>query len=194
MSLFFLDVETSTLDPKVGSILQLGMVHPRTKAVLDLKIHPGDYEISAESLKITGIDIEEHKTHAVEPGYAIGVLQQFIKNENGPYRANVCCHNSPFDKAWVMEMFEREKQEFGKTFHFIWEDTMPIFKSLASRKVINPPNFRLDGLCTYFGIPLGRLHDAVEDCNMTIELYKVWHKMTEELKKCGVDWKNLWKE
>lgn len=193
MGLLFLDVETSTLDPKEGCILQIGCIHPRTKAEFNVKINPKGYKISQEAIDVTGIDVEDLYKTGISELEAVRKLQAFVKGEIDG-RANVVAHNAHFDKAWIEMLFSRTGESFRDTFHFIWEDTLPFFKILASRKVIFPKNFKQETLAEYFGIERYKAHDAVADCRALVELYHIVHRMCDTIKKDKTDWNNLWKD
>ena len=193
MGLLFVDVETSTLDPKEGCILQIGAFNNRTKAELNVKVNTKGYKVNQESLDVTGIDIEDHYANGVSELEAVRQLQAFVKKEVGG-RTNVVAYNAQFDKAWLEEIFRRTGEPFRDTFHFIWECPMNFCKILASRRVIYPKNFRQETIAAYFGIPPYTAHDAVADCKSLAQIYHIIHRMCGEISSSDVDWNNLWRE
>jgi DNA polymerase III alpha subunit (gram-positive type) len=180
MALVFLDTETTGLDPKDNRIIQCYAKIPKLGVSINLEMHPGDGEIEDEALAVNGLTREELLSRDLTQKQGAIQLAQWIYDHLGK-RAEVVCHNAPFDKPMVEHWFKREGLNFAKTFYWQWQCTYILAMFFRSMKIIKPKSLKLIDLCDYFGIKLENAHEAGADVQGTIELYHVFYKMAKTM-------------
>lgn len=167
-----LDVETTGLDPVNCRILQIACYIPRLEKSLNLKLRAEDGEVQPKALEVNGLSMEEiNSEERLSQADGCKALVEWISETLQGHRANVCCHNSEFDQAWIRNLFEREGHDFGSTFHYSWECTYKLFLTLRNLRWIKPRSVQLGDLTTYFGLPPFAAHDALGDVKATARLY-----------------------
>jgi DNA polymerase III alpha subunit (gram-positive type) len=106
---------------------------------------------------------------------------QVISKKGRPYKTcRVAGHNvSKFDVPMLFE--HGKKLDIFMPINPICLDT---FQLACSNKIlfgVGPDKLTIEGLCRYYNIPVGTLHDALEDVLMNIEIAR---RLVEEL----ADW------
>ena len=171
--LVFFDTETTGFDLS-KELIEIGLVKAKAKtfeiiAEKDIKIKPVHIETAdPDSLGIVGYDPAEWERDGVDLKTG---LEQFLSYTEGCVLVG---HNIAFDWMHVKKSLE----QFGMNFNYYYKglDTF----SLAWQKLAGQPNLAhmsLRELSTYYSLPEGRAHRAIDDARMT---YQVFVKLLEE--------------
>ena len=182
MHYLFFDLETGGADAKIHSIMTgyFAIYDKDFNLISDLELllKPNDGHIVAEeeALKITGLDVITHLQNPRTVTYEVGasMLNAFldknkIKGKRKSFRP--AGHNIDFDLRFLFEQLIPE-DEWKKQVHHNTLDTLRILTFLQDVGFLPSELGKLETLVEYFGIPLGKAHDAKEDIKMTVEVYK----------------------
>lgn len=107
MTLVYLDVETTGVDPLDNQILTIGYVVEEdgqiiSERLLNVKYMGGAFQRRA--LEVNGIDLEDHNQNALHPTDALLELTKDLQ----PYRSKrIVAHNAAFDKAFIDVAFRK---------------------------------------------------------------------------------------
>ena len=171
--LVFFDTETTGFDLN-KELIEIGLVKAKAKtfeviAECDIKIKPTRIEdADPDALGIVGYDPIEWERDGVDLKTG---LEQFLSYTEG---AVLVGHNLAFDWMHVKKSLE----QCGLRFNYYYKglDTF----SLAWQKMAGRPNLghiSLRELSSYFGLPEGRAHRAIDDARMT---YQIFLKLLKE--------------
>jgi DNA polymerase-3 subunit epsilon len=148
----FIDLETNdSLDPKTGTITQIGVIYRVNGAIKIKKDFKEDiYNTFLEFLNTC--------------------VNRFDKHDKMYFIA----YNAKFDSDFIRELFEKNNNKwYGSYFYSPCIDVMQFaaFTLLLSNK--RPENFKLSTVGRYFGIKVdeNKLHDALYDIEITKELF-----------------------
>lgn len=171
--LVFFDTETTGFDLN-KELIEIGLVKAKAKtfeiiAEKDIKIKPTRIEdADPDSLGIVGYDPEEWARDGVDLKTG---LEEFLSYTDGTVLVG---HAIVFDWMHVKKSLEQFEMRFN--YYYKGLDTF----SLAWQKLAGQPNLThmsLRELSTYFNIPEGRAHRAIDDARMT---YQVFLKLLKE--------------
>jgi len=203
MHYLFFDGEMGGTDKDVHSLLTLYFVIYNEKweklDELELYLKPDDGDIVAvqEALDVTGIDV---KTHLEDPRtipYSEGkvILLDFltkhkIKGKRNHFRP--CGQNIQFDEGFIMTQLMTE-EEWRSLVHYRALDTLTILTFLQDVGFLPAELGNLGSQVEYFGVPMGKAHDAKGDVMMNVDVYKAYCKLVMEKKDnmSGVSTNNL---
>lgn len=152
----FIDVETTSLDPRNGNITELGFIYQVDGKIKMKKQFKG----TEESIYIA----------------FISYLNLFVDRYNPNDKLYFIGHNANFDSEFIREMFRRNHNEFYGAYFFNPSIcTLHMAGNYFMGKRDRPINFKLATLLKYFNIPFNedKLHSALYDATVMRELFKV---------------------
>lgn len=184
-----IDIETSGLNPDVHDILQLCVIPLDydltilpTPAIVNMFMRPDlDRVANADpnSFTVTGHVMEDRINAGLDQGVAIdlfldwyGKLNLGSKERIIPIGHNWLNFDSHFIRNWL------GREAFDMMFHGAARDTMCMANAFNDKawwygEDLPYPRLKLRELCSGCGIPFqGNIHDALEDCRLTLALYK----------------------
>lgn len=182
MKKFWIDLETTGLNPSKHSIVQLAGIIEIDNEIVDsftLKTKPlKGTAVSNRALEVIGVSVAELKTY---PDPAL-VKQQMLDKFNkyvDPYDKKdkflFLGYNAKFDYDFFRAWFEKQNfSYFGSFFWFPPIDIMNLVAYMSMEERPNLINFKLFQVCKYFGIEVNEaeLHDALYDIELTKKLYE----------------------
>ncbi len=176
------DIETTGLDPKYDSIIEIGAIKyidGQAKETFSELIKPSTYYILDEE------DIDEINDYCVVDGTPIQYVDSYITELTGitnKMLENACCedevlkrfkifaedfvivgHNVNFD---INFLYDASMSNFNEPLKNDFIDTMRI-----ARKILKDlPHHRLSDLAKYYKITIEVAHRALEDCYITASI------------------------
>jgi DNA polymerase-3 subunit epsilon len=175
--IFYMDTETTGLDPKSNDIIQLAYlieIDGEIKEEGNLFVQPFSYEnISLEALVVNKKTVEEIKTYPTPIDvyrHLQSILNKYINRYNKLDKFIPCGYNVRFDIDFLQSFFLKNNDKwFGAFFDYHFIDPMPIINVLNYKGSINLVNAKLITACENFGITIDA-HDALSDIKATREL------------------------
>ncbi|MEK7546697.1 MAG: 3'-5' exonuclease [Patescibacteria group bacterium] len=171
--LVFFDTETTGFDLK-KELIEIGLVKAKAKtfeiiAECDIKIKPEHIEdADPDSLGVVGYDPEEWARDGVDLKTG---LEKFLSYTDGVVLVG---HNIAFD--WMHVKKSLEQCGLNPNYYYKGLDTFSLaWQKLAGRQGIEHVSLR--ELTSYFNIPEGRAHRAIDDAKAT---YQVFLKLLKE--------------
>ncbi len=172
MKTVWIDVETTGLNPRGDSIIEIAALYESgdTKSVFHKYCLP-DAIVPATFGKIeelTGITLEYLRENGISESQLysefISWLAQFIDKYNREDKAIFAAYNARFDNEFIRELFQRNGDNyFGSWFYSapldIMSTVMLAYKIGAMGK---PENFKNATIASLMGIEL-KAHSAIED-------------------------------
>jgi DNA polymerase III alpha subunit (gram-positive type) len=190
------DAETSGLNPKKHKVLTAYFAIYNEKMEfldeLDLKVKPdncqsiADIPFEQEALDVTGINLEDHIKDPATITYseAAVIITKFLEKHKIPNKRKhfrLSGHNVEFDRGFYLAMLVDE-DSWEKLVHPRCLDTMVITTFLQDCNLIPGDLGNLGSLVEYFGIPMGKAHNAREDIKMTVQFYLALLAMMKDKK------------
>jgi DNA polymerase III alpha subunit (gram-positive type) len=183
MHYLFFDCETAGLDKEKNPLLTayFGVYDKDLKLIdeLDLQVKPDnidDWEIEADALKITGINLQEHLDDPQTVSYKEGEAQLIklldrnkIPRKRKHFRPSG--QNIQFDLDFIFEQLI-DKKKWLKYVHHNTIDTLRILTFLQDCDIVPNDLGSLSSMVEYFNVPMGQAHNAKEDTRMTVDVYK----------------------
>ena len=157
----YIDVETTSLDPKEGRVIEIGLVqfiNGEIKHKFKQLINP-EAKISRFTTQLTGIkqkDLENSPNFDDIKDQLLEILNDTI----------FIAHNVNFDYGFISEEFSRS----GIGYHSDRFCTVE-FSRLASPEI---PRHNLTTLAEHFQIPIPNRHRAFDDAYALYELMKIY--------------------
>lgn len=154
-----LDLETTGLDVKKDSILEIGA----------LKIKEGDIvdsfsclirqtkKIPEHIVKLTGISEDIVKMEGIALKEALDRCMRFVGNNT------VWGYNVSFDMEFIEEACKKEDVRFGIS------KTKDVFR-MAKKKLDNVKNYKMETVAKYFSPNWEQVHRALEDSELTFRI------------------------
>ncbi len=144
------DLETTGLDARTESIIEIGAVRIRGGEVVDkfaCFAQPG-HPLSAKTVSLTGITDEMLK-NAPSPEKAVDAFLDWAGD------LPLCAHNAAFDTGFIREYCGRS----GRRFDPLYFDTLILAQYLCPKL----PNHKLDTVANALGLPPFQHHRAYDD-------------------------------
>lgn len=182
MKLFFVDTETTGIDPFRHAVVQIaGLIEVAgvEKERFDFRVRPmpGD-AIDEEALRVNGLRREEvlkfppprevHRQVTV-------LLQKYVDQYKRNDKFFFIGYNTRFDSDFLRRFFEKAGDKyFGSWFWAPPIDVMTLAAFVLAPERDRLPNFKLPTVAEYLGLKAtGSLHDAQVDIELTRQLYDV---------------------
>ncbi|MGN0438123.1 MAG: PolC-type DNA polymerase III [Lachnospiraceae bacterium] len=161
------DIETTSLNPKFGKIIEIGAVKIKNGEVTDRfsKFINPEMPIPYQTTKLTSITDDMVKDADVYEK----VLPEFLDFVGDSV---VVAHNAEFDTGFIKYFANKLGLEFRKTI----VDTVTIGRILCPELA----KFTLDRLCKHLGISLLNHHRAVDDAEATAKMFMAFIPMLKE--------------
>lgn len=173
------DTETGGIGPEVSLLTAyLAILDEKFNIIgeLDLAIKPDDdvYHVTAEALKINGINLIKHQEVAVTRGKAGELLREFLIkwSDEGKIKLVPLGHNVAFDmdKIYQNVLNKKEAQKYvsyrtldtGSTGRFL----------IAAGRIPETVSGSLGSYVKHFGVKEREAHTARGDVEMTIDVMK----------------------
>lgn len=177
MKVFYLDTETTGLNPKINDIIQLSFIieiDGIIKEKQNFKMQPFNYSsITEEALKVNGITLEQLKTlETPQEVYKklIKILDIHIDKYNKKDKFYSAGYNVRFDMDFLREFFIKNGDKYyGSYFDYHFIDAMPMLFLMEYAKKLNLSDHHLETACKHYGIEI-KAHDAEQDIGATREL------------------------
>ncbi|MEE9905531.1 MAG: 3'-5' exonuclease [Chlorobium sp.] len=172
------DLETTGTDPKYHGILQFaGMVEIDGELVdrLNVKMQPhSGAVIEKEALLVNGITVNQISglmPHNEGYQQILGFFDKHVSKYDRGDKMYPAGFNVRFDLEFLQEMFKRFNK-YGIGSHLNWRavDPLPLLYLLDYTGRISLMNYKLSTVCEYFGIPIEKAHDALNDVMATYDL------------------------
>ena len=185
MKKFFVDVETTGLDFKVDSIIELSAIieiDSIVKEKVQLFIKPATGIVMSEGAsKINGITTEEASKRGESQFAAMNTLtaklKKYINVYTGKDKFNLYAYNSPFDTHFLRQYW----QDLGVDYfsRYFWVPSICIMRMAMEHLTIlderkNMKNFQLATVAEKLGISVDKdsLHTGMCDVTLAREIYK----------------------
>jgi len=180
--IIFYDTETTGLDPKINGIHQLSgciEINGKIKEYFNFKIRPfGTDEIEQTALDVGGVTIEQiaayddpHDVHKKFMSLMSKYVNKFDKKDKFfLYGYNNRRFDDPFLRSWFEKL---DDKYFGSWFWQHTSDIMCIAVDILIDDIPEMENFKLMTVAKHVGIVVDetKLHDAVYDIDITVQLY-----------------------
>lgn len=183
--ILFIDTETGGLDPRIHSLLSIGLVAWRDGNILkstEIFIKNAEYTLTPGALNINGIDIVsmQKKDNAYYPNNARRHMRKFM-SDNGFDTNKVTTlggHNTWFDVSFIDRILSIGERD--ALFSHRYVDTASLLiayldKKSKGERLFNPSIYEA---ARYFGIKTFREHTAECDAILAAKLY---NRMLEEI-------------
>jgi DNA polymerase III subunit epsilon len=187
MKRLYIDVETGSLNPYTGALLQIGGIVEIDGVKMEefsfcIKPFPDDVieETALKANKFVMREIMEEGT-AFEPpklvfNALLKLLEKYIRHSDPRDKFLFIGYNShSFDMPFVRNFFKKNKsQYFGSYFFFPSIDVMLAMAFLHAEERDLFPDFKLGTVCQKMGVEVSAVfqHDALYDAKLTRALYK----------------------
>lgn len=187
MKLFFVDTETTGIDPRKHGIIQIGAlieIDGETKEELDFKIQPFVTDVTEEeALKIHNISQETIETYTPPRQIyrqLIAIMDKYVDRFDKQDKFHFIGYNARFDSDMLREWFKKcGDVYFGSWFFFPPIDVMNLAAFQCMEKRATLENFKLETVVNKgFGLKLEEtsLHDALADIRLTRKLFRLLKK------------------
>ncbi|MFN8011648.1 MAG: 3'-5' exonuclease [Holophagaceae bacterium] len=173
----FLDTETGGLDPRVHSLLTLGLVVGDASGVkdcLEIALKHEPYVVSGGGMKVNRIDLVAHHERAVSPQGALDLFEGFLDKHFGKdTRAVLVGHNISFDHAFLNGFLSGLGRDPEARIEHRSVDTHAVAAALRDAGRLDLPKLSSDALFRHFGVepPEHQRHTALGDALATFHLY-----------------------
>ena len=180
------DTETTGLDPKVNEIIQIAILplgpdlKPNKNFMpFNMHLQPTRPEhINPKAMSVNKIDLNWIMQHGIDPFQAADLLEEWFDKLNLPINKKILVlgQNYCFDRGFIGEWLG--PQTYDYIFHYHYRDAMVAAIYLNDRAASfgeKPPFNRisLNNLCNKLEVENIRAHDALEDCKMVAECYRL---------------------
>lgn len=181
MKLFYVDTETTGVDPKVHDIIQLACLVEVDQKVVDQRcwfIKPFNWNtIDPKALECSGTtmdDLKSDKYMFPQDAYRqiYTFLCKYINPRDREDKFTPAGYNTPFDTQMLREFFHKNNDKYYGSFFLPWDVCVyRMFNAFrAAGLVLNVPNMKLETLCRRFNVPIDA-HDAISDITATRQLF-----------------------
>lgn len=171
MKLVFLDTETGGINPKVNSLLSIGLVIWEDKKIIFEKeffVKEEQYNITPKAMEINKLNLDELKKNGMEKNKIKEEITKIIK-KNFEDKAILAGHNINFDISFIKTIFT--EKEFMNLFSYRSIDTASIIKYISIKKNINLTS--LDDAIKYYNLKIEKRHSALDDAMVTAKIFNL---------------------
>ncbi len=178
--ILWIDTETTGVDPKVNSMVQLAAlveIDGRIKEKINLLFQPlPGRQIHPKAIEVNGRD-EKELVGFPPARISILALKARLKKYINPYDKTdkfvAAGYNVDFDTGFLRETWFASGGRFGPG-SWIFNVSIDVRTRVAERvakECLRLPNYKLTTVCENFGVDLACAHDAMSDIEATRELY-----------------------
>ena len=183
MHKLFFDCETGGTDPNLHSLLTayFGVYDQDLKLIDDLYLelkpeNESDIFVTEEAMKVNKINLNDHLKNPNTVTYEEGkkrLLELLNRNKIPRKRKHFtpAGHNVQFDKNFIFKQLISQ-QEFEKLVHYRTIDTSQICSFLKDVGIFPDYVGSLGSLVEYFNLPMRNAHNAKDDIEMNVEVYR----------------------
>lgn len=173
--IFWLDTETTGLDPVKNDIVQIAGIIVENGNVLE-KINifckPENLiAVQPEALAVQGRTLEELLTYpSVKDAYVklIGTMKKYVNPYDKKDKFHLAGQHIQFDIDFLKNFFLKcSDNYFGSWFNYYSLDLFALASLLQAGGYISLQNLKLATICEYCGVPLTNAHDAMADIEAT---------------------------
>ncbi|MBF9224371.1 3'-5' exonuclease [Hymenobacter ruricola] len=184
--ILFIDTETGGLEPSKNSLLSLALVLWQGFAIVDAKeilINDGIMSVTPKALEINGINVEQHKAHALSPQDAIHELDLFLNKHFLPGELiTLGGHNITFDVNFTKYFLIHNGYKYSKRFSHRTVDTSSVLYYLYLSGKIEQKAISSQEAFDLFGISVQGRHTALGDAFATAELFTA---LLDKISQCA---------
>lgn len=164
-NILFLDTETGGLSATKTDIIEIGCVltDPTGRTVIEeweAMVVP-TRPVELEAARINGYNAEKWATEGITLAKA---MVQVLGMARG---AVMCCHNAPFDKAFVEAALAACQMRWTGRYHTLC--TVSIAQPFLRRGLVN--DVKLETLAKFFDVPASNAHRALPDARTCRGVY-----------------------
>jgi DNA polymerase III epsilon subunit-like protein len=174
-NIVFIDTETGGLDPRVHSLLSIGLVRwedsviTKTKEIL---INDGKLNVTDAALAINKIDLNRLKIKAISQTEAIQEILLFIEWAGSQQdKITLAGHNVGFDIKFIRNLFESQNYNFDDYFSHRSIDTSSILHYFYLTGKLDTKIVGSSDAFKHFEIEVRGRHTALGDAIATAELF-----------------------
>jgi len=172
-NILFLDTETGGLSASRTDIIEIGCVltDPSGREVIEewetlvVPTRP----VEPDAARINGYDAEKWAAEGVPLATAMVKVLGMARG------AVMCCHNAPFDKAFVEAALATCRQRWTGRYHTLC--TVSIAQPFLRRGLVN--DVKLETLARYFGVDHDGAHRALPDAKTCRAIYLAMQDILE---------------
>ena len=175
--LLFIDAETGGLDPKVHSLLSLGLVvWDKTAGILyqrEVCQKLDKYNTTKEALNINHFDIKKYAKEDILSAVEIDKEVRSLKDTYFSDYAKIplAGHNVQFDFGFLKEMYENAGLSYEDLFSHRLVDIFSVLQFLIHTNKIPKNVNNSSSAFEYFNIDVHGRHTALGDSKAAAELY-----------------------
>ena len=165
------DIETTGLDSRTDSIIEIGAVRMRGGEVVDKFAsfaYPG-HPLSAKTVSLTNIT-DEMLRGAPKPETAVDQFLDWVGN------APLVAHNAEFDTGFMREYCRKS----GRNFDPLYFDTLLLSQYLCP----NLSNHKLDTVASHLNLPPFQHHRAFDDAQVCGDIF--WN-LIPKMRELGIN-------
>lgn len=185
--LVFVDIETGGLDASRHPVIQIAAVAVDCPELVpietfEVKIQFNEKDCEAGALNVNSYDAGEWAKSAISARDAQASFSQFlsrnatiqmISKAGRPYKlARIAGHNlARFDAPFLQAWYKRGGKFFGAHYSVLCTHQLAMWRFCGpSSDSDGPKDLKLGTLCEYFGIDIGKAHDALADVRANVNL------------------------
>ena len=186
-NIVWVDLETGGLSPKLHQLTQIAAVPTTGGIELEALGQPFERKITLtsgrytkEALEVQNYDPVVWDAEAIPINRALEEFKEWLKTWGHPMTsakgskysaAHMGGHNVAFDGEFLRASAERNKLWLPIT---NWTggmfDTLHLARWVSLLEGKEPPDYKLETLCKFYGLPAFDAHDAMNDVRATIRL------------------------
>lgn len=178
-TLLYLDTETTGLNSKKHSPIQIGAIIERDNVIIDefsYNCQPIDYNfVESGALAVNRTTLEEIRTFSSPREVMAKVINHLKQHLPKGDKYIMIGQNPKFDIDMMNDACSRlcSPYMFYEFIDSMAIDTIVLTQTLVARGLTDKPqSFKLASLASHFGIKTGELHDALADVRATRDIFK----------------------
>jgi DNA polymerase III epsilon subunit-like protein len=175
MKLVVVDTETGGLDPRVHSLLSVGMwtldtVEGTLYNPLYFLVREPHIVTVPQAMKVNGLKVEYIEKDGLDPHAALHLIRNYCRDLGD--KPSPVAHNVAFDMAFLNRLVRLTDTEgAGLPFHYRTVDVPSILTTLYLAGVLPEDISSSQKALKYFGMERGSVHNALHDAECTGKVY-----------------------
>lgn len=173
----FVDTETSGVDEKLHSVLQVALIaydldSKQTLGTYSTFVNHPTVNVQLAALKVNNIDLRTLSTLGISPSDTCDKISEFVRTYGQGQLVTPIGHNVDFDLRFLKVLFEANKRRYPFAFRTL--DTCSTARFLIEAKLLPPTPCKLGDLVQLFQIPSDptKLHGAIYDVELTVKVFE----------------------